>query len=340
MTDWQRGYTAGWEVYEVNRDTWADGDRIDGILSVDVNKSCTDTSPKLEEGSMDVMADSFGARWCRIYMTAEQAGIERHPIATLLFESASSRFDHQARTIKAEGRSVLQPAADVKMTRGSFAAKGTDGAAFAGRLIASCTPAPVTVEGSFMLGDDVVFDIGSTNLDAAWMLLDAGGWCMQIDGRGEIHIRKKPDQPALELSGANVGLLIPGVDDEFDISEVPNRYIAIDDDNVEIATNEDPESATSYQSRGRWVDELDESPVLIDGEALAVYAQRKLSEKSTVTRTYRYQREYLPDLNLYDLVRATVPENGIEGVLRVRSQDLQCEHGVVVTEAVEEEVSL
>lgn len=337
MTDWLRGYTAGWEVYSVDRNTWADSERIDDVLSVSVTKS-GGSGTKMEEGTMEVIADTLSPMWCRIYMTAEQDSVDRYAIATLLFESTSSTFSHNVRTITAAGRSVLQPAADIRMSRGSFAAKGTDGAAEAARLIRSCTPAPVYAHGSFKLGEDVVFDIGCTYLDAAWQLIDAGGWCIQIDGNGEIHIMEKPSQPALELSHANVGLLLPGIDCDYDLSDVPNRYIAVSDDEIAIATNTDKNSATGFPARQRWIDFLDESPVTIDGEPLERYAERKLAEKSTsVTRKYRYQREYVPDVMVNSLVKATIAENGIEGNLRVLEQSLRCDAGVIVTETAGEE---
>ena len=259
---------------------------------------------------------------------------------TLLFEKASSRFEKNSRVSSANGRSVLQPVADRKLARGTFAAAGSDGAAYAGKLISQCTPAPVHVEGSFTLSDNIVFDIGASYLEAAWTVLKANDWCIQIDGRGEIYVRPKPSDVALELSMTTTGLLVPGVDDEFDIVDIPNRYYAINDDEVAVAENMDPESPVSYVSRGRWVDEVDEGPTLVDGEPLEAYAKRKLAEMSLVTRKYTYRREFWPDVFPFSRVRATIASNGIEGDLRVLQQDLECGKGVVVTETVGMEVQL
>lgn len=338
MADYLGGYSSEWEVREVVTGTWGDGPSVEGVVSVSVDRSNEDDVPLLETGSMTVDADSLPAMWCRVYMRVDQGGSERVPMATLLFERTTAHVEKGVRQVTANGRSVLQPAADVKMPYGAFCPAGVDGAAYAGRLISSCTPAPVNVEGSFTLVDDYVFDIGSSNLEAAWKLVKAADWCIQVDGDGMISIRPKPTEPALDLSMANAGLLIPGVDDDFSIADVPNRYFAIDDDKRAEATNEDPDSRASYQARGRWVDVVDTSPALVDGESLEMYAQRKLAEASVVTRTYSYDREFWPGVVPFSLVKASLPAHGIEGELRVATQRLECGKGVRVTETACEEV--
>ena len=107
MTNWMDGYTATWDVYTVDPDTWDDSGSVNGIYEVSVSKDCTDDVPLLETGSMTADIDEFEWSWCRLYMKAEQSGIERHPMATLLFERTSSRFEHGLKTMKMTGRSVL-----------------------------------------------------------------------------------------------------------------------------------------------------------------------------------------------------------------------------------------
>jgi hypothetical protein len=337
MANYGESYSSSWKVRTVDVSTWDDSGEVEGITSVSISKDCTDDVPLLETGSMSFDGQpDFGWSWCRIYMTTEQATVERHAVATLLFERSSSKHDKGSTTVTANGRSVLQPAADRKMARGAYAAAGSDGAALVGNLLRECTPAPVSIEGSFTLVDDVVFDLGCSYLDAVWALLKAVGWCIQIDGMGVIHVRPKPMEPALELSRTNAGLLLPGIEDDYSLVDVPNRYYAVDDDEVAVAVNDDPSSATGYQARGRWIDVVDESPTLVDGETLESYAQRRLAEESAVTRTYKYKREWDPNVNCFDLVRATLASNGIAGDLRVMKQEITCKNGIVVEETVGE----
>lgn len=339
MTDWLGGYSAAWEVRRVNQDTWQDGAALSGVRSVSVEKSCDGDAPTIESGSMTIDGDStFDAGWYRVSMIATQGGGERVPVATLLFERASSRTEKSTVELECTGRSTLQPAADVKMPTGSYAPAGVDGAALAARLVSACTPAPVTVDGSFKLVDDYVFDPGCSNLEAAWRILNAAGWCMQIAGDGSVVVHAKPTEPALELSRANAGLLIPGVDDDFNIVNVPNRYYAVSGEQTAVATNEDADSLASYPVRGRWVDVVDTAPAPVDGESLEMYAARKLAEMSTVLRNFTYYREWWPDVVPNSVVRASLANEGVEGDLRVISQSIECGRGAKVSETAGMEV--
>jgi len=331
MTDWLGGYSAGWEVQRVDPSTWGDAGALEGVRSVSIDRDCTGDVPLLETGEM-ALVGSLESAWYRIYMVAEQDSIERIAMATLLFERISARTQRGACEVKARGRSTLQPAADRRMPRGAYAPASCDGAAYVAGILRECTPAPVSVDGSFTLVDDVVFDVGCTYLEAAWTVLNAAGWCMQIDGLGRITVMAKPTDPALALDDANAGLLLPGVDDDFSIVDVPNRYYAVDDGEVAVAENTDEGSMLGYPQRGRWVDKVDTSPVLVDGESLEMYARRKLAEESTITRTFTYEREYWPNVFPFSVVHAMQAANGIEGDLRVMTQNIECGRGVKVTE--------
>ena len=339
MADWLGGYSAGWDAYEVDPETWAASSPIGGMSAVEVVRDGTDDVPLIETGTMEFDGEPpFEWAWLCICMSAEQDGAERIPIATLLFERASTATDHQSPKSTMRGYSVLKPAADRRLARGAFAPAGCDGAQYAAMLLRACTPAPVVVEGSFTLSEDVVFDLGSTYLAAAWMVLRAADWCIQIDGEGVIYIRQKPAEPALELDRAHAGLLIPGVDCTLDLSEVPNRYIAVRDGETAIAANEDAELLASRPRRDRWVDMVDTSPVPVNGEDLLAYAQRRLAEESTVMREYSYQREFWPGVTPFSLVRASLAVHGVEGDLRVLKQTLACGKGIVISETSGEEV--
>ena len=339
MADWLGGYSSEWCVYEVDPETWADLEPIDSVISVSISRDGTDDVPLLESGTMTTDSENpIECAWCRICMRLDQDGMERVPIATLLFEQSKIRTEFRSPTSELRGRSVLQPAADAKIEDSGFAPAGCNGAEFAARLLRECTPAPIVAEGSFTLSEDVVFDIGSSYLSAAWKVLKAADWCIQIDGNGVATIREKPSEPGLELDRAHAGLLIPGVDRTFDISDVPNRYVAVSDGKKAVAVNDNPELPASYPRRGRWVTEVDTSPVPINGESLEHYALRRLNERSIVLKEYSYEREYWPGIVPFSLVRATLQADGLTGDLRVLSQTLECGNGVKVSERAGQEV--
>ena len=334
--DWTRSYTATWRVCKVNRQTWADADELTDVDSVSITR--TADGSLLESGSLELSGE-FEPDYYRIIMTAEQGGeVERVDVATLLFDIAGGKYNYGINSPSADGFSVLYPASATTMLAGEYAPKGVNGAEYAGKILEDAINAPVEVEGGFTLNDHVVHEVGSSVLDAAWDVLNAGGYIMQIDGRGTVHIRARPTEPSLILSNENARALMPEVSFESDISEVPNRYIVIDGDSKTVAINNDPESVVSLVRRGYAVDVVDTSPAPVDGETMSQYAERKLHELSAMKDERSYKREYAASVNLYSIVRASLDE--LEGDLVVQAQTIECANGIVVSEKAVKEIKL
>jgi hypothetical protein len=70
----------------------------------------------------------------------------------------------------------------------------------------------------------------------------------------------------------------------------------------------------------------------VNGESLKTYAERKLEELSTVTKTYSYTREWWPDVFPYSMVRGSIPSYGFIQDMRVLSQSFQFGKGLSVSE--------
>lgn len=334
--DWTKSYTATWRVFRVNRKTWADREILKKVDNASVSR--TADGNLLESGSLEVSGE-FETDYYRIVMTANQGGeLERVNVATLLFEVKGGKIDFGRTVSSIDGYSVLHPASTTAVTLGEYAPAGVDGAQYAKELLESAINAPVEVEGSFTLNNHVVFELGAPVLDAVWAVLDAGGFIMQIDGRGVVHIRPKPTEPSLRINNSRIRLLSNGIDFDSDMSNIPNRYIVIDDNIVITATNDDPDSIVSTVSRGYFVDVVDTSPVPVNGQTLQEYANDNLEELSIHKDTRTYVREYAPDVYLYSLVRASI--NGLQGDLRVESQSIDCGKGITVTEKASKETRL
>lgn len=334
--DWSKSYTSTWRVFKVNRKTWADGDALKKVDSASISR--TADGRMLESGSLGVSGE-FEADYYRIVMTARQGSeFARVDVATLLFDVKGGRIDFGRTTHSVEGYSVLYPASTTAVTLGEYAPSGVDGVQYAKKLLESAINAPVEAEGSFTLNDHVVHELGSSVIDAVWAVLDAGGYIMQIDGRGVVHIRPKPTEPSLRITNASIRMLSNGIDFEADMSEIPNRYVVIQENNVTMASNDDPNSIVSTVNRGYYVDTVDTSPTPVNGETSNEYAERKLRDLSIIKDERTYVREYAPDVYLYSLVRASI--DGLQGDLRVLAQSVNCGKGITVQEKAAKETRL
>ena len=334
--DWGSSVTCSWRVMEVDPATWADSMEVSGARSGSVTRDAT--GRLLESGTVEVESDAPAAaeRWARIEVLAVQGALmERHALATLLLVPSPSKVRRGGRVASYEGRSVLRPCEDRKMLAGSYAPKGADGAAWAARLLAGSTPAPVSADGSFELSDNIVFARKTSYLEAAWTVVEAAGWCIQVDGWGRVAVRKKPVQPALLLDRAGARLLGPEVESDDGLADVPNRFTAWDGSEQGQAVDERAGVPTSYKERGRYVDEVDDSPKRVGGESGQAYAERRLAELTEVAGTRSYERAWWPGVTVFDMVRGGLADADLVGDMRVRSQSLQLGAGISVTEEVE-----
>lgn len=337
VIDWSASYTvAAWRVAKVDPKTWASSvDEIGGVTGARVSRDAT--TRLIESGAIDV--DGTGADgecWGRIEALVEQAGvIERHAVATLLFSPAPSTVHRGWGEMSMEGRSVLAPAEDEKMLAGSYVPRGANGADWAARLLQECTPAPVTVSGSFALADHIVYTRKTSRLEAARMLLDAGGWCIQLTGSGEIVLCPRPETPSLVIDRRSAGLIGTEVEVDDGLSGVPNRYTACRAGQEGQATDEDPARRTSHARLGRWVDVVDESPKPAAGETLQQYAERKLGDAVSVSGRRSYGRSWVPGITTHDVIRGSLADARLVGDMRVVTQDLTLGRGIDVQETVE-----
>ena len=334
--DWTKSYTAIWRVYKVNRRTWEDGDPLNKVDSFSLSRMSDGSL--IESGTMELSGE-FESGYYRVVMIAEQGLLrERVNVATLLFNATGGKVDYGNTTHNVSGMSVLYPASTTSVDLGAYMPAGADGAQYAKDLLAKTINAPVEAHGSFTVDDYIVHETGSTVLSAVWSVLEAGGYVIQIDGRGIVHIMPKPTEPALILSGENAGLLMNGVDFSDNMNEIPNRYVVIDGDVITIAQNNDANSPVSILNRGYRVDTVDTAPTFVDGENRAEYANRMLEESSVLKEQKDYTREYAPDVYPYSIVRASV--TGLDGDLRVDSQSITCGNGITVAEHAYKETKL
>ena len=337
MLDWSQDYNVEWRLMHVNKDTWADAGMADYVKSVHIDTDATNAVPMLAAASLELeipIDESWQDGWYRFEGVFQQGTYRAVlPIGTFLVESGSDDVDFGVTVSSVDGYSVLKPAADRKMLVGSYVPKGVNGAEYAAGLLRECVLAPVVVEGRFVLNDYMAYGADTSYLEVVWDIIDAGSFCMSLDGDGTIHVKPKPDTSALVLNNSARCLLMPKITRNIDKTGIPNVYRAIaGDGGWAEAVNDNPESSVSTVSRGRRVEVVDTNPQRINGETLKAYAERKLEEESTLYKSYSYTREYDPEIGPFDMVTATLPNFGFDGDLRVLSQSIDCGAAITVTE--------
>lgn len=341
--DWAAGYTPEWRLYRVDERTWADADMVGAFAGATVDRV---QESVMESGSFELelpAGGEFAAGYYRLAMVAHQGGLsERADVATLLCCSTSGTASPWLDRARVSGRSVLYPASREGMPIGKTAPAGCDGVDWAASLLSGCLVRPVEASGSFTLDSGMSFAPSDRKLDAAWAVLAAGGWCIQVDGRGTVSLLPRPTEPALELDAAGASLLMPDVDYDLDYSQVPNRYRAMDGGLYAESVNDDPASPSSVHARGYYDDGeqgFDDAPARVNGETLQAYADRRLAECSVVRDGRVYSREWWPGVHPWSVVRGSLAGVRLEGDLRVARQSIDTSAGLLVTEEAYREVS-
>lgn len=334
--EWSRPYSAEWRVFRVNRKTWADAESVSNIDSINVTR--TADGSMIESATVSVTGD-IQPDYYRLVMVATQGGdVERVNVATMLFDVTDDTINYGSQEKSVDGFSVLYPAATTAITIGEYAPAGADGAKHAAELLEKTINAPVEISGSFTLNDNIVYEVGSSVLECVWNILNSGGFTIQVDGAGIVQIKQTPTEPSLILDTASSVMLQNQIRVASDLSEIPNRYIVIDDSYVTVAVNDSPDSIVSTVSRGYNVDIIDTAPTLINGETYGEYANRMLKKASVLREEYSYVREYAPNVYPYSIVKSSL--SNMNGNLRVQSQTITCDHGITVSEKAFKETNL
>jgi len=343
MIDYTSHYTVRWHVYHVNEDTWDEDFELPGIVSASLDRDCTDDVPLLETSSITCftsLMDDFRDGYYRIIAEIEQgSSFSRIPMTTQLYRLSDEMYDYVGKEMTLRGQSVLLPSSEIMMRDGVFVPKDSNGAEWVLRQLRTTVKAPVILEGDgYSLKRHIVYDSNDTILSAIWGVLDAGKWCLQIDGNGVIHIVEKPKDPKVVISAESTRLLHPEVKRSVSKENIPNRYIVRNGFTEYVAVNDDPTSETSTVSVGRYVDsKIDTNPYLMTGESIQEYAKRKLEEESTVSIPYNYTREYYPELYPMDLITVQLRDMRIDDDLRIVKQQFTLDKGINVSETANKE---
>lgn len=351
--DWSKGYSARYQMTEVDPVTWCDIDTL-RFTGGKIDRS----ADGIKESADIDMTDDPGEKWIRIYLNARQNGTAfRTAIFTGLTSTPKKEMEGRRNRFSVACYSVLKPCDDILMPRGWYAPAGADGAKLIARLLAVIAPVryagqrklvniidyitdesstmitneqnnPLGIINSVITGGDVVSpklltaiiaEDGETRLTMAQKIADAINWNIRITGMGEIVIEPYNTEIKAVFS-PDADMIEPKLSVENDWYSCPNVFRAIMDGMAAVARDDSADSRLSTISRGReiWQEETDCD--LSGSETLSAYAIRRLKELQNPSKTVSYDRRYNPDVAIGSYVRLNYPQ--ISGTVKVTSQSV------------------
>ena len=343
MPDWTSSMQQSFEYYVVDPGTWKDKKRINNVKSCSIQRDLeTDT---LGSATIDIV-ESVGECYVRVYLVTIQNGLtERHPLGTYLVQTPSSSFDGKIRSVTMDAYTPLIELKENQPPLGYFIPETSNIMSTAYDLVRDNVRAPVV----HATRDDVMYYDFVADPNDNWLvyvrdLISNAKHQFDLDEMGRILFSPKQDtaslQPVWTYNNDNSSILYPEFTLNHDLFDVPNVVEVVHSRGSRQyyakVVNDDPNSPTSVQRRGRVITRRITDPNLGGDNPtesqINEYAERTLRELSTVEYSVSYKHAYCA-VRCGDCVRLDWPEAGLNNIkAKVISQSITCEPGCPVQE--------
>jgi hypothetical protein len=195
------------------------------------------------------------------------------------------------------------------------------------------------------------WESGTSKLQIVNDLLEAANYfSLQVDGNGNYRVQKYrvPRNRATvhHFSDDNAAIYTPEFEYEKDVYSIPNKVVIIaQGDGAEegmkaVATNENPDSPYSYQSRGRWIVDVVKGVEATSQEALNDRALGRLIQLTSPTGLISINHAPLPWLEVNDVVRFKRTEADIDVRAVVSSTEITLDPMALQRTALQEVAEL
>lgn len=325
MLNWDKGISTIVKCYLVDNERWTDTEEIN-IASGKIDRT---KEGLLESARLELRESVSQEAWIRVYLAAQQeGGGELVPVFTGLATAPKSTRGQVGKTVSTECYSVLKAADDVLLKRGFYAPAGAD-ARLAASLIGKANVRVEVAQGTPRLQESIVADDGETNLSMARKIVDAIGWRMRVSGEGVVYLEPLPAHPSITF-GSSFDVIEQGIEDSQDTFTLPNCLRVSDGSNYA-----EYKDADAIAARGRevWAEEGDVN--LAACENLYSYAKRRLKTLQNPTRELSYNRRFIPNVGVGDVVEIDYPNASITGLFEIASQSIDLENFGKTKEEVE-----
>lgn len=343
MANWSESMQQTYEFYIVDPHTWKDVKLLEGVKT---SSSIDRDSEAATLGSAMIdLSDSVDETYIRVYLITIQNGVkEKHPVGTFLVQTLPSSFDGKVKTISLDAYTPLIELNEKYPPIGYYVPKGTNIMDAARRLAQENMRAPVAnVSCDETLSVDFVADPGDTYLTFIKSLIANAKYELGLDEMGRVLFLPKQEveslQPVWTYTDDNSSILYPDISMDRDLYGIPNVVEILTSDGTvplySIQKNEDIDSPTSIQNRGREIVYRDTNPEIVGvatQDRVDEYARSLLREFSTLEHTITYTHAYC-GTRVGDCIRLNYSKFGLNNVkAKIISQSIKLTPGTPVTE--------
>lgn len=333
--EWNKGYTSKYYATIVDPDSWGDTDVLEII----------DGSIKIESTGLRCSADLTCTQFSdsvetliRVWLDTTQLGSRgsHTPLFTGYACSPDRRLEGKMEKKSLQCYSVLLPCDDILLPRGWYAPVNINGVTLIKTLLQPAN-AKVVVDSDdtdVILSHSIVAESGETNLSMIEAILTSINWRMQIDGMGVIHLSKYDLTPKAKFDSIDNDILELSISIDHDWFNCPNVLRVILDEQVAIAYDYDSNTPVSINNRGREVWAEEDSVTLINNESLQAYANRRLKELQRVATKISYDRRFVPNILVDDVINLNYPDQELVGNFMISSQSITLGHNAKTAEEV------
>lgn len=342
MINWRESMIQEFEYYIVDPSSWQDVKAINVIKNAALKRD--NTTETLGSATFEV-TQNLGECYVRAYMTVRQNGeVHREPLGTYLVQSPSDEYNGFVTEMQVEAYTPLIELKDNKPPIGYSIFEGTNIMDAACILLRDHLRAPVVeLHTSDALKFDFVADTEDTWLSFLTDLIGNAGYQFGLDEYGRVLFAPIENNsnltPKVTYNTIDGSIMYPEVEIAHDYYSVPNIVEVVYSNGSTgyygLAVNDDPNSPTSRQSRGRDITLRITDPGLAgnsSAQQIQDYAEQQLKTQSTLQYEVTYSHGYYP-VTIGDGIEILDAVPGYGNIrATIVSQGIKCEPGCPVTE--------
>lgn len=349
MADWSASMEQSFEYYIVDPSTWGDKEKLTKITNCTITRDLKNET--LGSATID-SDDDLNDKYVRVYLVTKQHRVrESFCLGTFLCQTSEWVYDGMRKSMSYDGYTPLIELKEKPMAVGYTILKNLNLLDRAVSIVTQNVRAPVVVasstDPSMTLEKNFVAEENDTVFTFTRDLLQIGKYSFGLTERGHITFEPHTELGALSprwlFDDSNSSILYPEMRLKGDMFEIPNvvevTYSPKSKTKTPISVsvvNDDPESPVSTVVRGRRVVYRDTNPQIGDDASELIvtrYAEKILTEKSTLTYEAAYSHGFTDAVRLGDCVRLNYIKSGLTNInARVTKQVIHCAPGCKVDE--------